>query len=72
MRRFVAVGRGTAYLPKSFVDEWLPEDHMARFLDASRGSAAHQPAALLSLQLYGYTDKVFSARKIERAVPGLY
>ena len=68
-------------LPPS-VDEWLPRDHLARFvvevieqLDlseltrqyAGRGSAAHHPAVLLGLLIYGYASGVHSSRKIERA-----
>jgi len=64
------------------VDEWLPNDHLARFvvevieqLDlseltrqyAGRGSAAHHPAVLLGLLIYGYANGVHSSRKIERA-----
>jgi transposase/uncharacterized protein YecA (UPF0149 family) len=64
------------------VDEWLPADHLARFvvevieqLDlseltgqyAGRGSAAHHPAVLLGLLIYGYASGVHSSRKIERA-----
>jgi transposase len=64
------------------VDEWLPADHLARFvvevieqLDlgeltrqyAGRGSAAHHPAVLLGLLIYGYANGVHSSRKIERA-----
>lgn len=62
------------------VDEWLPEDHRARFvidvveqLDLSaltrrytgRESKAHHPAVLLGLLVYGYATGVFSSRKIE-------
>jgi transposase len=82
MSRFVAVDRDTAYLLPPSVDEWLPADHLARFvvevieqLDlgaltrqyAGRGSAAHHPAVLLSLLIYGYASGVHSSRKIERA-----
>ena len=64
MSRFVAVDRQTSYLLPPSVDEWLPDDHLARFvvevieqLDlseitrqyAGRGSAAHHPAVLLAL-----------------------
>jgi len=64
------------------MQDWLPEDHLARFvvevvdqLDlseltgqyAGRGSQAHHPAVLLSLLIYGYATGVFSSRKIERA-----
>jgi transposase len=82
MSRFVAVDRETAYLLPPSVDEWLPHDHLARFvvevieqLDlgeltrqyAGRGSAAHHPAVLLGLLIYGYANGVHSSRKIERA-----
>lgn len=82
MSRFIAVDRDSAYLLPPSVDEWLPEDHLARFvvevidkLDlselvrqyAGRGSDAHHPAVLLGLLIYGYASGVFSSRKIERA-----
>ena len=82
MSRFVPVDRDTAYLLPPSVDEWLPNDHLARFvvevieqLDlreltgqyAGRGSAAHHPAVLLGLLIYGYANGVQSSRKIERA-----
>jgi transposase len=82
MSRFVPIDRDTAYLLPPSVDEWLPEDHLARFvvevidrLDlnelvrqyAGRGSDAHHPAVLLGLLIYGYCNGVFSSRKIERA-----
>jgi transposase len=82
MSRFIAVDRNTAYLLPPSVDEWLPQDHLARFvvevidqLDlselirqyAGRGSAAYHPAMLLGLLVYGYATGVHSSRKIERA-----
>ena len=82
MSRFIAVDRDTAYLLPPSVDEWLPQDHLARFvvevvdqLDlceltrqyAGRGSEAYHPAMLLGLLIYGYASGVFSSRKIERA-----
>jgi transposase len=82
MSRFVPIDRDTAYLLPPSVDEWLPQDHLARFvvevidkLDlselvrqyAGRGSDAHHPAVLLGLLIYGYSSGVFSSRKIERA-----
>ena len=82
MSRFVAVDRDTAYLLPPSVDDWLPGDHLARFvvevieqLDlselsrqyAGRGSAAHTAAVLLGLLIYGYASGVHSSRKIERA-----
>lgn len=82
MSRFVPVDRDTAYLLPPSVDEWLPKDHLARFvvevieqLDlqeltrqyAGRGSAAHHPGVLLGLLIYGYASGVHSSRKLERA-----
>jgi transposase len=82
MSRFHPVDRRTGYLLPPSVDEWLPEDHLARFivevvdgLDVSalekayagRGIAAYHPTVLLSLLVYGYANGVFSSWKIERA-----
>ena len=82
MSRFIPADRDTAYLLPPSVNEWLPDDHLARFvvevieqLDlgeltrayAGRGSAAHHPAVLLGLLVYGYASGVHSSRKIERA-----
>lgn len=64
------------------IQEWLPENHLARFvvdivsqLDlhplaetyAGKGIKAYHPQILLSLLFYGYATGVFSSRKIERA-----
>jgi transposase len=82
MSRFIPVNRYTDYLLPPSVDDWLPENHLARFivevvdqLDLTkltrkytgRGSAAHHPSVLLGLLVYGYGTGVFSSRKIERA-----
>lgn len=82
MSRFVQIDRDTAYLLPPSVQEWLPEDHLARFivetveqldlstLDreyAGRGMAAFPPAMLLSLLFYGYATGEYSSRRIERA-----
>jgi transposase len=82
MSNFVTVDRETDYLFPPSISDWLPENHLARFvvevvdqLDlseltsqyAGRGSKAHHPAVLLSLLIYGYATGVFSSRKIERA-----
>lgn len=82
MSHFITVNRDVDYLFPPSVLDWLPEDHLARFvvevvdsLDLSelirqykgRGSKAHHPATLLSLLIYGYATGVFSSRKIERA-----
>ena len=82
MAGFVMVDRKTAYLMPPSVEDWLSEDHLARFivevidgLDLSeltrqytgRGSKAHHPATLLAILVYGYATGIFSSRKLERA-----
>ena len=79
--RFVSVDRDTAYLLPPSVQEWLPGNHLARFvveiveqLDLSeltrtyggRGSEAFHPAMMVALLFYGYATGVFSSRKLER------
>jgi transposase len=81
-RIFRPVDRKTAYLLPPSLEDWLPEDHLARFivevvdgLDlrrlekayGGRGSAAYHPSLLLSLLVYGYATGVFSSRRIEQA-----
>jgi transposase len=82
MSRFVTIDRHTAYLMPPSLEDWLNEDHLARFivevidlLDlsnltrqyAGRGSKAHHPATLLGILVYGYATGVFSSRRLERA-----
>ena len=82
MAGFVMVDRKTAYLMPPSVEDWLSEDHLARFivevidgLDLTeltrqytgRGSKAHHPATLLAILVYGYATGIFSSRKLERA-----
>jgi len=82
MSRFITVDRGTGYLLPPSVDEWLPQNHLARFvvevieqMDLSeligqytgRGSDAYHPSMMLGLLVYGYATGVHSSRKIERA-----
>ena len=81
-REFRDINRKAKFLFPESVDEWLPEDHLARFVvelvdsldvhaieSAYRkgGVAAYHPRMLLSLIFYGYATGVFSSRKIERA-----
>lgn len=80
--RFVPVDRNTAYLLPPSVQDWLPENHLARFvveiverLDLrelttayrGRGSDAAHPAMMVALLFYGYATGVFSSRKLEQA-----
>ena len=80
--RFIDCDRDTLYLLPPSIQDWLPEDHLARFvveivsqLDltplqnayAGRGSAPYSPNMLLALLFYGYATGVFSSRKLEAA-----
>jgi transposase len=82
MSNFRAIDRETGFLLPPSIDEWLPEQHLARFvvevidgLDLSAmvqsyrgsGSASYHPALLLGILVYGYATGVFSSRKLERA-----
>ena len=82
MSNFRPIDRQTAYLFPPSVDDWLPEEHLARFvvdvveqLDVSAmskayrgsGSASYHPCLLIGLLVYGYATGVFSSRKLERA-----
>ncbi len=82
MSNFIVTDRKTDYLLPPSVDDWLNEEHLARYivevvdqLDlsrltrqyAGRGSKAHHPATLVSILIYGYCTGVFSSRKLERA-----
>ena len=82
MSHFRTCDRATPYLLPPSVDEWLPQDHLARFvveivdqLDLSSmssayrgsGSAAYHPSTLLSLLIYGYATGTYSSRRIEAA-----
>ena len=80
--RFIRCDRDTLYLMPPSVQDWLPENHLARFvvdivsqLDlwplvsayTGRGSDAYPPGTLLALLFYGYATGVFSSRKLETA-----
>ena len=80
--KFSTIDRYTTYLLPPSLQDWLPEDHLARFvveivdgLDLSAleraysggGKQPYHPALLLSLLFYGYATGVFSSRKLEQA-----
>src|SRR5487761_2781773 len=82
MSNFRPTDRQTDFLMPPSIDEWLPEQHLARFivevvegLDLramsgsyrGSGSASYHPTVLLSPLVYGYATGVFSSRKLERA-----
>ena len=79
---FRPVDRATPYLLPPSVEDWLPKDHLARFvvdivdqLDLSAltrqyrgtGSEAYHPTVMLGLLIYGYATGVYSSRRIEAA-----
>ena len=80
--KFRQVDRETLFLMPPSLEDWIPQDHLARFvvdivaqLDlsaikstyAGRGSEPYHPEVLLALLFYGYATGVFSSRKIEKA-----
>ena len=82
MSPFLVIDRKTDYLLPPSVDDWLSQDHLARFLVevvdqldlskltrqyAGRGSKAYHPATLLAILVNGYATGIFSSRKLERA-----
>src|ERR1022692_4703370 len=82
MSNFRTIDRQTGFLLPPSVDEWLPEEHLARFVvevvdgldlrsmsGAYRGSGSrsYHPRLLLGVLVYGYATGVFSSRKLERA-----
>ncbi len=80
--RFLEADRDTAYMLPPSVQEWVSEDHLARFIVdivdqlnlqeiesayRGRGSSAYHPKMLTSLLFYGYATGIFSSRKLEAA-----
>jgi transposase len=79
---FRPLDRDTLFLFPPSVQDWLPDDHLARFIGeivakldlaplrakyAGRGSEAYQPEMMVALLFYGYATGIFSSRKLERA-----
>lgn len=77
---FFECDRKTPFLFPPSIEDWLPQDHLARFvvdiveqLDlrsltesyAGRGSQPYNPAMLVALLFYGYAVGIFSSRKLE-------
>jgi transposase len=80
--KFILTDRDQQYMFPPTIQDWLPENHLARFvvdivsqLDLrsmtetynGSGSKAYHPEVLLSLLFYGYATGVYSSRKIEQA-----
>ncbi|MGH7001057.1 MAG: IS1182 family transposase [Stellaceae bacterium] len=79
---FRPLDRDTLFLLPPSVQDWLPENHLARFVAeivaklelsslraryAGRGLEAYQPEMMVGLLFYGYATGIFSSRKLERA-----
>ena len=79
---FITINRDTPYLLPPSVQDYLPEEHLARFvveivdqLDmggmlgvyAGKGKKPYHPAMLVALLFYGYATGTFSSRKLEKA-----
>jgi transposase len=80
--QFVTIDRDTPYLLPPSIQDYLPEEHLARFvveivdlLDmggilgvyAGKGKKPYHPAMLVTLLFYGYATGTFSSRKLEKA-----
>lgn len=80
MISFIGADREQISFMPHDLNEWLPEDHLARFVVdivskmdlcqvyssySGKGSTPYDPKLLLSLIFYGYSTGVFSSRKIE-------
>ncbi len=81
--RFIPIDRDTPHLFPPCIQDYLPDDHLARFvvdivdqldLDAvigsyggRGGSDAWHPALLVALLFYGYATGTFSSRKLEQS-----
>ena len=82
MVNFRPIDRATPFLLPPSVEDWLPKDHLSRFvvdivdqLDLSAmvrqyrgtGSDPYHPTVMLGLLIYGYATGVYSSRRIEAA-----
>ena len=82
MTIFQNADRDTAFLMPPSIQDWLPANHLARFITdvvqqldlrplyeayRGRGNAAVDPSLLLTLLFYGYATGVFSSRRLEKA-----
>ena len=80
--KFIPANRDQQLLFPPSIQDWLPEQHLARFVVdivsqlnlqplaetyEGKGLKAYHPEILLSLLFYGYATGVFSSRKIEQA-----
>ncbi len=81
MPNFRSAERNQLFLLPPSIQDWLPENHLARFvvdiveqLDLkaitaqynNKGVLAYSPQMLVALLFYGYATGVFSSRQLER------
>lgn len=81
MSQFRSAERNQLFLLPPSIQEWLPENHLARFVVDiveqlnlkditdkynNKGTQAYLPHMLVALLFYGYATGVFSSRKLER------
>ncbi len=79
---FVPCDRDTDFLLPPSLNDWLPVNHLARFVTeivaqldltklkesyAGRESSAYHPEMLLAVLVYGYATGLFSSRQLERS-----
>jgi len=65
------------------LSEWIPEDHLSRIIDSiieaidltpilekypGGGRASYHPKMLLKVIIFAYCEKIYSSRKIEKAL----
>ncbi|MBA3007680.1 MAG: hypothetical protein KJ900_08675 [Proteobacteria bacterium] len=80
--KFIPTNKDQQLLFPPSIQDWLPEEHLARFVVdivsqlnlqplaetyEGKGFKAYHPEILLSLLFYGYATGVFPSSKIEQA-----
>ena len=84
MKRFKAYGTHQSYLLPPSPREWLPDDHLAYFIDnvvdqldlseifagyeGTKGQPPYHPQMMIGVWLYGYCVGIRSSRRLERAL----
>ena len=84
MKRFKAYDTHQSYLLPPSPQEWLPDDHLAYFIDnvvdqldlsevfagyeGTKGQPPYHPRMMVKVWLYGYCRGIRPSRKLERAL----
>jgi len=84
MKRFKAYDTHQSYLLPPSPQEWLPDDHLAYFIDnvvdqldlsevfagyeGTKGQPPYHPQMMIGVWLYGYCVGIRSSRRLERAL----